>query len=96
MEIKINNYTIKSDSQNNLWVMETVPYTDKDGTEKTTEVKVAGYCGNFKQLLESFIINKSNRSDATEVIGVITELKIIQNNAIEIAKAYFESRKQGQ
>lgn len=47
---------------------------------------MAGYCGSFEQLLESFAKKKAMRSDAKSVNQLLEDLTAIQNETFEIAR----------
>lgn len=81
MDIKVGNFTLKSDPHN-LWVTETV--TSEDGKEY--DVKVAGYSPTFQGLLNSFIKKEIRKSDAKSFDELYADIEKLEKRLEEINK----------
>lgn len=82
MEIKIGEYYLCSDPMN-LWIEK--EYANKKGT--MSRKKVAGYCGTYKQLLNSFARNLIRGVEAKNVEELLIKLNAVE----EEIKAFGEN-----
>lgn len=86
MEIDMDKYTIKSDTQN-LWIEK--KYMTSDG--KVYTKRVAGYCRNLEQLYASFLDARVRDSEAKTVREILRELKEIRAEILELSRKGMES-----
>lgn len=70
MEIKVGNYTLRSDKFA-MWIEE--DYTDKKGKKATRQV--AGYCTSLDNLLRDFMEKQINGSDADTLTKLIKAMQ---------------------
>ena len=76
MEIKIKDYTLRSDKFS-MWI-------EKDGN------RIAGYCQSFNRLLEDFMDKAVKESDAKTVEEALAILDKATEEAKQIAKAAYK------
>lgn len=81
MNIKVGNFTLRSDPYN-LWITETIK--SKDGKEY--EAKVAGYSPTFQGLLNSFIKKEIRKSDAKSFDELYADIEKLEKRLEEINK----------
>lgn len=99
MEIKTGQYTIHSDKCC-MWITEeTTAKVKKDGSGGKVKIeKVAGYSGNFRQLLESFIGHKTRCMDAKsvkEVLEAFAKIEIAFQAVIDAVDPHALRRESG-
>lgn len=82
MEIKIGKYTLCSD-QWSMWIEEEYSYEGKGGKKKNGTRRVAGYCGDFRQLMRSYCQHKYRGDGAKEMREALNVLADTEKDVME-------------
>lgn len=86
--IRINDAYVLCMDAYNLWVVkETKAKNEKTGKEYIAKTRVAGYCRNYEDLLESFIERKEKTAKAKDAEAHIVKCEKIERETKAFARA---------
>ena len=84
MDIKVNNYTIHTDSVKNIWITKEGKGESKDGKEIDTSARVSGYTGTFKETIKDMYKREAFDSDSKELETALKTLDEKMNACLKI------------
>ena len=83
MEIRVGNFTLRSDERC-FWIEEEYIGKDKDKKDKLMTRRVAGYASSYANLLRQFTDHKHKAIGADTMTKLIRELKQIAEDTAQI------------
>lgn len=84
MDIKINNYTIHTDSVKNIQITKECKGESKDGKEIDTSTRVSGYTGTLKETIKDMYRKEAFDEDSKDLEAALKILDEKMNSCLKV------------